>query len=209
MKSDTLDQLRSLAESLELNIMSEVSAFMFQHHACRAGRKWAEENCQTMSEVFDKCHRSNWLLWVLRKDGSWTRQEILRVAIACAEHVLPIFEKRRPDDNRPRRAIEAAKAVLENDTPENRAYAADAADAAYATADAVYATDAADYAYAAAYAAAAAVYATDAVYAVYAAEAAADADADADADAERQWQADEIRKIVKNPFQKGEQCLIT
>jgi hypothetical protein len=31
-------------------------------------------------------------------------------AAACAEHVLPIFEKERPNDDRPRRAIKAARA---------------------------------------------------------------------------------------------------
>ncbi len=31
-------------------------------------------------------------------------------AAACAEHVLPLFESARPDDTRPRQAIEAARA---------------------------------------------------------------------------------------------------
>src|SRR3954469_14111478 len=31
-------------------------------------------------------------------------------AADCAEHVLPLFELERPDDARPRRAIEAARA---------------------------------------------------------------------------------------------------
>jgi hypothetical protein len=52
-------------------------------------------------------------------------------AIAQAESVLPIFEKARPDDDRPRKAIEAAKAALENP---DAADAARAADAAYAAA---------------------------------------------------------------------------
>ena len=32
--------------------------------------------------------------------------------IECAEHVLPIFEKKYPQDNRPREALEAAKAWM-------------------------------------------------------------------------------------------------
>ncbi len=31
-------------------------------------------------------------------------------AADCAEHVLPLFEKERPEDDRPRKAIEAARA---------------------------------------------------------------------------------------------------
>jgi hypothetical protein len=36
-------------------------------------------------------------------------------AAACAEHVLPFFEQERPDDERPRRAIEAARAWVRGD----------------------------------------------------------------------------------------------
>lgn len=45
------------------------------------------------------------------------------VAAAFAERVLPIFEDVRPDDPRPRRAIEIARD--DNATPEERAKAAD------------------------------------------------------------------------------------
>ena len=41
-------------------------------------------------------------------------------AIACAELVLPIFEEKHPDDDRPRLAIEAAK----NKSPDAGAWAA-------------------------------------------------------------------------------------
>lgn len=84
-------------------------------------------------------------------------------AIFAAELVLPIFEKKYPDDKRPRNAIDAAKAVLKNDTPENREKARDAAATAYAAANSTaYAATTAD-SYAAAYAVYAAAYAADAV----------------------------------------------
>jgi hypothetical protein len=38
-------------------------------------------------------------------------------AAACAEHVLPLFEAGRPDDDRPRRAIEAARAWVRGELP--------------------------------------------------------------------------------------------
>ena len=80
-------------------------------------------------------------------------KEQLSLAIQCAEKVLFIFEEKYPNDDRPRKAIEAAKVYLANPTEENRVAAADAADDA---------GDAADAADAAADAGAAAAYAADA-----------------------------------------------
>jgi predicted lipid-binding transport protein (Tim44 family) len=90
--------------------------------------------------------------------------------------VLPIFEKAYPKDDRPRKAIEAARAYALNPSKET-AYAAHAAaraaDVAYAAAPAAAAANAAaNAAYAAADAAAYA--ATAAAYADYAAADAAD-----------------------------------
>ena len=52
-----------------------------------------------------------------------TRPQSLAYAIYSAKQVISLFEKKYPSDKRPRMAIEAAKAVLENDTPQNRALA--------------------------------------------------------------------------------------
>ena len=102
-------------------------------------------------------------------------------AILCAESVIHYFEGQIPSDDRPRKAIEAAKEYLKNPTTDAAYAAARAADAAayaaYAARAADYATDAA---YAAAYAARAADYATDAAYAAYAAADAAARAADID-----------------------------
>jgi hypothetical protein len=85
----------------------------------------------------------------------WTKPDSVAMAIYAAELVIGEYEKQYPDDKRPRQAIEAAKAWLENSTEENRA-------AAYAAHAAVYAADAAAYAARVAYAAA---YAARAAYA--------------------------------------------
>jgi hypothetical protein len=61
-------------------------------------------------------------------------------AILCAEAVLQHFEKDYPADDRPRKAIEAAKEYLKNPTVHATAYAA------HATAYAAYAADVAAYA---------------------------------------------------------------
>ena len=95
----------------------------------------------------------------------WTKLDSVAMAIYAAELVIGEHEKKYPDDKRPRQAIEAAKALLNDPTEENRQAASAASAAAYAACDA-----ACDAAYDAAYAAAYAAYAAyDAAYAAYAA----------------------------------------
>ena len=97
--------------------------------ACADGYKLAVANCSTMAEVWDKCERGDWLIWLLRKNGWTDHAEKVRVAVVCAEHVLILFERKYPDDKRSRKAIEAAKAWIANPCEEMRA-AAGAAGAA-------------------------------------------------------------------------------
>jgi hypothetical protein len=87
---------------------------------------------------------------LLRLVGILSRDVLVAWAADCAEHVLPLFEARFPDDKRPRKAAAADAAYAAADAAYAAAYAAAAA--AYAAADA--AAYAADAAYAAAYAAA-------------------------------------------------------
>ena len=52
-------------------------------------------------------------LITIRRGGTLTdddHQRLARWAADCAEHVLDRFERERPDDDRPRRAIEGARA---------------------------------------------------------------------------------------------------
>ena len=51
----------------------------------------------------------------------------VRFALACAGMVLDKFESKYPDDDRPRKAMEAAKAWLDNPTEANRSAARSAA----------------------------------------------------------------------------------
>jgi len=108
------------------------------------------------------------MLWCLRATNEDSKKIASQLAIEFAEQALPIFEKRYPNDKRPRNAIQGARDYLAGKidlaTLRNlRAYAY-AAYAAYA---------------AAAYAAYAAYAAADADADAYAAAAAAAADADA------------------------------
>ncbi len=104
-----------------------------------------------------------------------TKKQYIELAIYSAELVLHVFEAARPNDARPRQAIEAAKKVLEEDTEENRSAASYAAYAAYA---AYSAPNIANAAYAAAanasaFAANASAFAADAARAANAAARAA------------------------------------
>ena len=161
--------------------------------ACSEGFEWwlkhKESNIKKLALKLLKAEHFGWASWMLTK--CFDKTQNVKYAIFAAEQVIGIYEAKYPDDNRPRKAIEAAKSYLNNPTA-RAAYAAyAAADAtAAAAACAARAADAAACAaaYAAAYAAADAAYAAvDA--AVYAADAAARAAAyasDAAADVEMQ-----------------------
>jgi hypothetical protein len=196
------------------------------HEPCAAGYKWAlDNNIASLAEAFAKLERGDWWLWLADAyEVKLDKPRLVTFAADCAERVLPKFEERYPDDKRPRKALEAARAWVTCPSPETRTatyaatdaaatnaatyatYAADAAAtyAAYAATDAAaanatYATYAAAYAAAnATYAATYATYATDATAtnaATYAANAAAYAAANATYAAERQWQADRLREL--------------
>ena len=117
------------------------------------------------------------MLWTLRAIDQDSKRVASQLAIKFAEQALPIFETRRPDDDRPRDAIQAARDYLDGKIStdelqacQSQTYAGDAfAGAAAGGADAAayaYAAAAAAYAgagaYAYAYAADAAAYAADA-----------------------------------------------
>ena len=57
----------------------------------------------------------------------WQKKDSVTLAIFSAELCLREFEKLYPDDKRPRKAIDAARAVLAHDTAENRSAAWSAA----------------------------------------------------------------------------------
>ena len=130
---------------------------------------------------------------------NWRKEDSVELAIYAAEMVIHIFEDKNPSDDRPRKAIEAAKSWLAG---KSNAYAYAAVDAAYdSTSNA--AANAAAYAYAAAKAA----YANAAAYsaanaAAYAANAAAYAAYAAAADKSvtdkiESWLLERVKKLKK------------
>jgi hypothetical protein len=120
----------------------------------------------------DRFNDANWL--ITRKLNV---DENRMYAINAAKLALPIFEKEFPDDNRPRKAIEAAEKYLKHKTKKNKKALIRAAAVAYAAVAYAYVAAAAEAAADAAVAAADAdaVAAEAAVAAADAAVAAADA----------------------------------
>ena len=158
-------------------------------------------------EVSDKVVVRNARL--IRPCGGWNEKTARLFAADCAERVLPIFEKKHPNDDRPRQAINAARAYARGEI-DDAAWAA-----AWAAADAVDAVDAAGAAADAADAAGAAVWAAaDAADAADAAGAAADAAraaawaaadaadaADAAGAAEQEWQCKRFLQYLTGEIQ--------
>ena len=119
--------------------MSEMKPWVFEHmkpiNACLSAIDRANQYDNPQS-AWDHWDRGDEMLWtIVRK--KYDRPTLIRCVCDIAEHTLEIFEKKYPDDKRPRQAIETARKVADNDTPKNRT-------AAYAAARAAYAADAAD-----------------------------------------------------------------
>jgi hypothetical protein len=105
--------------------------------ACTEGIEWFEkQEDKNPISILKKLSKykydwSNWLVVeLLRKEGK------IKYAINAAELVLNIFEKKYPNDERPREAIKAAKKMIKNKKNKSAAAAYAAAYAAYAAADA-------------------------------------------------------------------------
>ena len=125
--------------------------------------------------------KSVWAKARLIRKLLWSPQIAALFAADCAERVLPLFEQQYPQDDRPRKAIEAARAWAHGElTTAASASAADAADAAYAAyAAASAAASAAAYASASAASASASASAASASASASAASAAYAASASA------------------------------
>jgi thymidine phosphorylase len=66
-------------------------------------------------------------LTTIRREGTLTDADHHLLALwaaACAEHVLPLFDAERPEDPRPRQAVEAARAWARGELPMMQARAA-------------------------------------------------------------------------------------
>ena len=122
--------------------MKITQKWLSDKNACSEGVDWFAGCGETSSfKVLAKLRSEkhwSWFNWLIVR--LMDKPQRVRYAIFAAQQALPIFEKRRPNDDRPRKAIEAAQNWVEHQTEENRNAATSAADAA----DYADAADAAD-----------------------------------------------------------------
>ncbi len=64
---------------------------------------------------------------LIKKIESWNDKTARLFAADCAEHVLPVFEKKYPKDDRPRKAIQAARDFVNGKITDKQMAAAGAA----------------------------------------------------------------------------------
>ena len=86
--------------------------------ACRGGVEWfnAQEergDIKLIEKLMIEKH-FDWANWLIVR--VMERKQYLAYAIFAAREVLRIFEKKYPNDNRPRKAIEAAEKCLADDS---------------------------------------------------------------------------------------------
>ena len=165
------------------------------HHACEDGAKWAARY-KTMHEVWEHCPRADLMLWILEKIDKPLDDKTERLFECwCVRHT-PLFDGRTVwdllTDQRSRTAVEVSERYAAGQATFSELDAA--SDAAWAASDAAWAVARAAWAVARA--------ASDAAGAAWAASDAAWAASDA-ARAAMTAQADQLRKMVGNPFGKG------
>ena len=128
--------------------MKITNEWLRNHEACTSGYEWSlkqeERELKPFLDALVKSEHWNWANWVIVR--CMNKRQKVQYAIFAAEQVINIYEKKYPDDKRPREAIDAAKAYLANPCAKTKAAAA----YAYADAAASAAAASAAYAYAAA-----------------------------------------------------------
>ena len=116
-----------------------------EQSACEGGAKWFNDNYSKDVEGYEvvetlikdkaiaKEHSSDtslsWANWLIVR--LMTRKQYLQYAVFAAEQAILIYEKKNPPEKLMHDCIDAAKAVIENDTAENRNKSAAAWDASW------------------------------------------------------------------------------
>ena len=106
--------------------------------ACKEGVVWfenqKERNGIEVVEKLIKEKKLDWANWLIVRLMKY--KQYISYVVYAAEQVIGIYEKKYPNDKRPRQAIEAAKKCIKSPTKKNKAAAYAAAAAAADAADA-------------------------------------------------------------------------
>lgn len=106
-----------------------------EKNACEKARaEWANEKDHGTITTLKRLIKKNpqWANWLIVRVMNY--KQYVSYAVFAAEQVIGIYEKKYPNDNRPRKAIEAAKLCIKNPSKKNKKAAAYAAYAAAAAA---------------------------------------------------------------------------
>ena len=136
--------------------------WLLDNNACSVGYNWfcnqKEKDEINVIKQLMKEKRFSWANWVIARRIKYN--QYVEYIIYSAKQVLSVYEKKFPDDNRPRKAIKAAEICIKNQSKKNKKHATElahaASDAFYEvygidTAAAYAAADAANAAYNSAY----------------------------------------------------------
>jgi hypothetical protein len=112
--------------------MKITKEWLEEKSACSEGKEWffaqKEAEGKKVCLKLIKAEKLDWANWLVVRLMNHNQQ--IQYAIFAAEQVIEIYEKQYPKDDRPRKAIEAAREYLKWPTKENRDAARAAAGAA-------------------------------------------------------------------------------
>ena len=94
-----------------------------KHNPCSEALEWygdyiGKPPIEILNRLI-KAKKYQWANWFIVR--VMTYKQYVSYAVYAEEQVIDIFEKKYPDDKRPRLAIEAAKKCIKNPSKENRA----------------------------------------------------------------------------------------
>ena len=92
-----------------------------------------ENDLFVLLEALIEDGHSNWASWLIVR--CMDRKQYIEYAIFAAEQVIDVYEEAYPEDDRPRKAIEAAQHCLKRNTVKNRSAARSAAASAVRSAE--------------------------------------------------------------------------
>ena len=115
---------------------AELREFLRKHHACSEGYEWAVENCDSLSDVWDRA-KPEWLIWIATREGVLSDRDLRLFACWSVRQVWDQLT-----DDRSRNAVAVAERYARGEATDSELAAASAAawDAAWdATRAAAYA----------------------------------------------------------------------
>jgi len=106
--------------------MKLTEKWLRDHDACNLGITWFLNQKETdpiklIKQAIKKKQHLDWANWLIVRLMKY-KQYVL-YAVFAAEQVIDIFEKEYPDDDRPGKAIEAAKKCIKRRSKKNKAVA--------------------------------------------------------------------------------------